>query len=87
MQKAYLNFSEISQWIMGQKNIMKRNEKHQKPTKNKGYRSNHIVSAFVHQEEIFNNCLISNSKMSLRFFAFSPDLISTKKKHSMQSGS
>lgn len=66
---------------------MKRNEKYQKTPKNKGYRNNQIVSAFVHQEEIFDNYLISKLKMLFRFFCFSPNLIPTKKELSMLSGS
>jgi len=66
---------------------MKRNEKCQKPPKNKEYRNNQIVSAFVHQEETLDNYLISKSKMLFRFFCFSPNLIPTKKELSMLSGS
>ena len=66
---------------------MKRNEKDQKTPKNKEYRNNQIVSAFVHQEEILDNYLISELKMLFRFLCFSPNLIPTKKEHTMLSGS
>ena len=41
---------------------MKRNEKCQKTPKNKEYRNNWIVSAFVHHEEILGKYLISRLK-------------------------
>ena len=69
------------------KNAMKRNEKCQKTSKNKEYRNNRIVSAFVHHEEIPDKYLISKLKTFFRFFCFSPNLIPTKKEHSVLSGS
>ena len=66
---------------------MKRNEKDQKTPKNKEYRNNQIVSAFVHQEEIIDNYLISKLKMLFRFFCFSSNLIPTQKEHAVLSGS
>ena len=66
---------------------MKRNEKCQKTPKNEEYRHNQIVSAFVHQEDILDNYLISKSKTLFRFFCFSPNLIPTKKEHAVLSGS
>ncbi len=66
---------------------MKRIEKCQKMPKNKEYRNNQIVSAFVHHEVILDKYLISKLKMLFRFFCFSPNLIPTKKEHPMLSGS
>jgi hypothetical protein len=66
---------------------VKRNEICQKTLKNKEYCRNQIVSAFVHHVKILNKYLISKSKISFRFFCFSPNLIPAKKEHSVLSGS
>ncbi len=66
---------------------MKRNEKCQKKQKNKEYRNNQIVSAFVHHKEILHKYLISKLKELFCFFCFSPNLIPTQKEHSVLSGS
>ncbi len=66
---------------------MKRIEKCQKTLKNKEYRNNQIVSVFLHHEEIIDKYLISKLKICFDFFCFSPNLIPTKKEHSVLSGS
>lgn len=58
MQETYPKYRHIAPEILRQKNAMKRNEKWQKMAKNKEYRKNQIVSAFVHHEEIIYNYLI-----------------------------